>query len=776
MTKPHNAPAIVNVSRRAFTLGLGAGAFVLATSLRAFAEEEGSVAPEEAPKYGGEGMANGLVDDPKVFVSIAPDGTVSVVCHRAEMGQGVRTSLPMVVADELEADWARVKVVQAPGDEARYGNQNTDGSRSMRHHFPTMRRVGAAMRQMLEEAAAEGWGVPVEEVTSANHEVAHEPSGRKIGYGDLAAAASGRAVPAREALRLKEPGEFRYIGKGKLGLVDNFDMTTGRAIYGIDTRLDGMVYAVVARPPVYGGTVAKYDASEAEKVPGVLKIVEIEPTPPPSAFEPLGGIAVVATNTWAAMQGRDKLKITWNDGPNASYTTSSYRAAMQETAKKPGKVVRAEGDVDAAMKRAAKRVTADYYIPHIAHVSMEPPAAVARIVDGRCEAWTATQNPQAARDGIAKRLDLKPEDVTVNVTLLGGGFGRKSKPDYVTEAALVSQAMDGRPVKLTWTRDDDIMHDYLNTTAVEHLEAGLDESGKPIAWLHRTVAPSIAATFAPDKTYESALELGMGVVDTPFAIPNIRLENGEAVSHTRVGWFRSVFNVPHAFAIQSFIAELAAEAGRDPKDFLLEMIGPPRRITIEPPPLRTEEPWWNYGEDPVVYAIDTGRLARVTETVAKASGWGRELPKGHGLGIAAHRSFVSYTAAVIEVAVDEGGAITIPRADIAIDCGPQINPERIRAQMEGSVVQGVAIATVSNITFRNGQVEQRNFDGYELTRIDASPREIHVHLVEPEGYDQPLGGVGEPGLPPIAPALTNAVFAATGRRVRALPIADQLGS
>jgi isoquinoline 1-oxidoreductase beta subunit len=776
MTKPHNAPAIVNVSRRAFTLGLGAGAFVLATSLRAFAEEAGSVAPEEAPKYGGAGMPHGLVDDPKVFVSIEPDGTVSVVCHRAEMGQGVRTSLPMVVADELEADWARVKVVQAPGDEARYGNQNTDGSRSMRHHFPTMRRVGAAMRQMLEEAAAEGWGVPVEEVTSANHEVAHEPSGRKIGYGDLATAASGRAVPARETLRLKEPGEFRYIGKGKLGLVDNFDMTTGRAIYGIDTRLDGMVYAVVARPPVYGGTVAKYDASEAEKVPGVLKIVEIAPTPPPSAFEPLGGIAVVATNTWAAMQGRDKLKITWNDGPNASYTTSSYRAAMQETARKPGKVVRAEGDVDAAMKRAAKRVTADYYIPHIAHVSMEPPAAVARIVDGRCEAWAATQNPQAARDGIAKRLDLKPENVTVNVTLLGGGFGRKSKPDYVTEAALVSQAMDGRPVKLTWTRDDDIMHDYLNTTAVEYLEAGLDESGKPIAWLHRTVAPSIAATFAPDKTYESALELGMGVVDTPFAIPNIRLENGEAVSHTRVGWFRSVFNVPHAFAIQSFISELAAEAGRDPKDFLLEMIGPPRRITIEPPPLRTEEPWWNYGEDPEVYAIDTGRLARVTETVAKAAGWGRELPKGHGLGIAAHRSFVSYTAAVIEVAVDDSGTITIPRADIAIDCGPQINPERIRSQMEGSVVQGVAIATVSNITFRNGQVEQRNFDGYELTRIDASPREIRVHLVEPEGYDQPLGGVGEPGLPPIAPALTNAVFAATGRRVRALPIADQLGS
>jgi isoquinoline 1-oxidoreductase subunit beta len=774
MTVTRNAPAILNVSRRAFTLGLGAGTFVLATSLHALAE--GEPEKKEPTKYGGDAMPHGLVDDPKVFVGIEPDGTVSIVCHRSEMGQGVRTSLPMVVADELEADFTRVKVVQAPGDEPRYGNQDTDGSRSMRHHFPTMRRIGAAMRQMLEEAAAESWGVPVTEIESANHEVTHKPTGRKLGYGELAKAAAEQPVPGRESLRLKGPAEFRYIGKGKIGSVDNFDMTTGRAIYGTDVRVDGMLYAVVARPPVYGGTVTTYDASETLKVPGVLKVVEIAPTPPPSAFEPLGGIAVVASNTWAAMQGRDKLKITWNDGPNASYTTSTYRAAMQETARKPGKVVRSEGDVDAAMQKAAKRIEADYYIPHIAHVTMEPPAAVAQIVDGRCEAWAATQNPQGARDGIAKRLNLKPENVTVNVTLLGGGFGRKSKPDYVTEAALVSQAMDGKPVNLTWTREDDLMHDYLNTTAVEHLEAGLDENGKPVAWLHRSVAPSISATFAPDKTYESPLELGMGFIDLPFDIPNMRMENGEAQSHTRVGWFRSVFNVPHAFAIQSFVAELAEAAGRDPKDFLLELIGPPRRIKIEPPPLRTKEPWWNYGENPDLYAIDTGRLRRVAETVAEASGWGRELPEGHGLGIAAHRSFVTYTAAVMEVAVDKNGTLTIPRADIAVDCGPQINPERIRSQMEGSIIQGIALATLSNITFKNGQVEQRNFDGYELTRIDAAPREIHVHLVTPEGFDQPLGGVGEPGLPPIAPALVNAVFAATGRRVRALPIADQLAS
>jgi isoquinoline 1-oxidoreductase beta subunit len=774
MTGHRSAPAILNVSRRAFTLGLGAGAFVLATNLRpALAEGE---QPQKATKYGGDAMPHGLVDNPKVFVSIEPDGTVSIICHRSEMGQGIRTSLPMVVADELEADWSRVKVVQAPGDEARFGNQNTDGSRSMRHHFPTMRRVGAAMRQMLEEAAAERWGVPAAEIESANHEVSHKPSGRKLGYGDLATAAAKRSVPERESLRLKDPAQFRHIGKGKTKGVDDFDITTGRAIYGTDTRLDDMLYAVVARPPVYGGTIAKYDAAETLKVPGVLKIVEIAPTPPPSAFEPLGGIAVVATNTWAAMQGRDKLKITWNDGPNGSYTTSAYHAAMQETARKPGKVVRAQGDVAAAMKTAAKRIEADYYIPHIAHVTMEPPAAVAQIVDGRCEAWAATQNPQGARDGIAKRLKLKPENVTVNVTLLGGGFGRKSKPDYVTEAALVSQAMGGKPVNLTWTREDDLMHDYLNTTAVEHLEAGLDENGKPIAWLHRSVAPSITATFAPNKTHESPLELGMGFIDLPFEIPNLRMENGEAVSHTRVGWFRSVFNVPHAFAIQSFVAEMAAAAGRDPKDFLLELIGEPRRIKIEPPPLRTKEPWWNYGENPDLYAIDTGRLRRVTETVAEASGWGRKLPEGHGLGIAAHRSFVTYTAAVIEVAVDKDGNMAIPRVDIAVDCGPQINPERIRAQMEGAVVQGVCLATISNITFKDGQVEQQNFDGYQLTRIDAAPREIHVHLVEPEGYDRPLGGVGEPGLPPIAPALVNAVFVATGRRVRALPIGDQLAS
>lgn len=765
---------ILNVSRRSFSLGLGASVFALASgglALRSHAEQA-----TDQPKYGGEAMPHGLQNDPKVFVGIDKDGTVRIICHRAEMGQGVRTSLPLVAADELDADWSRVKVVQAHGDEERFGNQDTDGSRSMRHHFATMRRIGAATRMMLAEAAAKTWGVPVSEVSIENHEAVHAASNRKLGFGNLAEAAAQLPVPPQADIKLKSPDQFRYIGRDDIQLVDNFDITTGRAQYGIDVQVDGMVYAVIARPPVYGGKVASYDAADALKVPGVLKVVALDTTPPPSAFQPLGGVAVIATNTWAAIQGREQLSITWDDGPNASYATAAYREQLTATANKPGKVVRATGDVDAAMKSAAKRISADYYIPHHAHATMEAPVAVARVAGDRCEVWAPTQNPQGTLDGLMKLFSLNKEQVTVNVTLLGGGFGRKSKPDFVFEAALLSKAMDGKPVKVTWTRDDDLRHDYLNTTAIEHLEAGLDESGKPVAWLHRSVAPSIAALFAPGVTHEAPFELGLGFIDAPFNIENIRLENGAAEAHARVGWFRSVTNVPHAFAIQSFIAELAAAAGRDPKDYLLELIGPARKISLTPPEIKTEAPWWNYGESPERYAIDTGRLRRVAETVAEAAGWGRELKPGSGLGIAAHRSFVTYTAAVVEVSVDDSGEITVPRVDIAVDCGPRINPERIRSQMEGSVVQGISIAQSSDITFEDGAVEQTNFDSFIIARMNTAPKDIRVHLVGDYGYDTPLGGVGEPGVPPIAPAFANAIFAATGQRIRSLPIADQLSS
>jgi isoquinoline 1-oxidoreductase subunit beta len=756
---------IANVSRRRLLKGVaGTGIFVLAAQFPA-------VRAAMAYADGSDKMPHGVVNNPHIFVSIDKDGIVTIVAHRAEMGNGAaRTSLPMIVADELDADWSRVRVVQSPGDEETYGNQDTDGSRSIRHFIQPMRQVGAGARKMLETAAAKRWGVNPNEVEARFHEVVHAASGKKLGYGELAADAAALPAPALDTLQLKKPSAFRYIGKGAVTIVDLFDITTGNATYGQDVMLPGMMFAVVARPPVVQGKVTSYDASATMKVPGVVKVVTIDGTPPPAAYAPLGGVAVIANSTWAALKGREALKIVWDDGPNGSFDSVAYKAMLEDNVRKPGRLERNEGDVDAALKSAAKVITAEYYSPHLAHATMEPPAATARMTDGKLEIWTSTQSPGGARDDIAKRLGLDTKNVTLHCMLLGGGFGRKSKWDFAVEAALLSKAMDGAPVKVVWTREDDIQHGFYHTVTAERLEAGIDKDNKVVAWRHRSAAPSFMANFVPDDKYPGSIELGLGFVDTPFNVPNLRLESGEAQSHVRVGWFRSVNNVAHAWAMQSFVAEIAHQLGRDPKDFLLEIIGPAR--IVDAPKKATIE-WFNYLGPYDTFPIDTGRLRRVAELAAEKSGWGRQLPSGRGLGIAAHRSFLSYIATVVEVAVDNKGNLSVPRVDTAIDCGFYVNPERIRSQIEGAAVMGLSLAKYGEITLKNGRVEQSNFNDYPVVRHDESPAVTNTHIVE-NGSEVPAAGVGEPGVPPFAPALCNAIFAATGKRIRRLPIGNQL--
>jgi isoquinoline 1-oxidoreductase beta subunit len=752
---------VEKISRRSVLKGLGiAGGLVLAapvTLRQAFAAYE----------TGAGKMPHGTVVDPRVFVAIASDGTVTIVAHRSEMGTGVRTSLPLIVAEEMEADWSRVKVAQAHGDEVKYGNQDTDGSRSTRHYLMPMREIGASARAMLEAAAAKRLGVPVTEVKAVNHEVVHSPSGRRLGFGELAADAAREPVPGIGSLKLKDPKDFRYLGKGQVSIVDLRDITVGTAQYGSDTRLPGMKYAVIARPPVTGGKLVSFDSTEAMKVSGVEKVMEVQGWPWPSKFQPLGGVAVIARNTGAAIKGRDALKIVWDDGANGKYDSAAYRTELEEAARKPGLVVRKEGDVDGALKGAEKVIVGEYYLPHLAHVSMEPPVAVADVRDGKAEIWAPVQSPGGTREDTAKTLGIPEENVTVNVTLLGGGFGRKSKCDFALEAALLSKAI-GAPVKVQWTREDDVRHDFLHTVSVERIEAGLDKSGKVIAWRHRSVAPSIASTFAANSVHAAPFELGMGLIDMPFEIANIQCENPEAAAHARIGWFRSVSNIPRAFAVQSMVGELAHATNRDQKDMLLELIGSPRLVKLD----SVKDPW-NYGEPFDSYPIDTGRLRRVVELVADKGGWGRSVPKGHGLGIAVHRSFVSYIATIVEVSVDDKGKLTVPRVDTAIDCGTFVNPERIQSQIEGAAIMGLSLAKSGEITFKDGKVQQGNFDDFPVVRIDEAPLVTNVHIV-PVAADTPPSGVGEPGVPPFAPALVNAIFAATGKRIRSLPIGKQL--
>ena len=748
---------IDNVSRRDFIAGVfQTGALVLAAQ----------VLPRSlwAQGLAAKTRAESAPLNPSIYLGIDPDGTVFIVTHRSEMGTGIRTSLPLVAAEELDADWSRVRIEQAIGD-VRYGEQNTDGSRSIRDFYDAFRQAGASARAMLVSAAAAQWGVAASECTTDNHEVVHKASNRRLGYGALVPAASRLPVPPSEQLRFKPKTAWTFVGKER-PIYDLADITTGKAQFGLDVYRDGMVYASIEHPPVYGGSVRTYDDKAALAVKGVERTVTIDPFKPPHLFQPLGGVAVIANSTWAALQGRKRLAVEWNDGPHASFNSVDERKTLIATVSREGRVVRNVGAVDAEFAKGGKVLEATYYTPMGAHASMEPPVAVAEFAAGKVTVWCPTQNPQAVQETVAAAVGIDKADVICHVTLLGGGFGRKSKPDYVAEAAVLAKKL-GKPVKVIWTREDDIRFDYYHTTAAVYHKATVDGRGRPTAWLHRTAFPPIASTFTAGAREPMPLELELGFVDLPFDVANIRAECGPADAHVRIGWFRSVANIYHAFAAHSFADEMAHAAGRDPLEFLLDLVGPGQIIDLKAQGVDFS----NYGAPVDKYPVDSRRIRRVLEIAGDRSGWGkRKAGNGWGMGIAAHRSFNSYVASVVEVEVDRQGVVRIPRVEQILDCGTVINPDRVRSQMEGSAVMAAGLAMTGEITAANGRIQQSNFNDFQVARMNNSVVRTNVHIVD---SDEPPAGVGEPGVPPVVAALANAIYAATGKRVRELPISRQ---
>ncbi|HKR86342.1 MAG TPA: molybdopterin cofactor-binding domain-containing protein [Terriglobales bacterium] len=741
---------VTNVSRRGFLQGVfSASALVLSVKLAPSAlwaaENVAQTGAEHAPFH------------PSLWVGIEPDGTVMIVAHRSEMGSGSRTALPLVLADELGADWKRVKIEQAIGDK-RYGEQDTDGSHSVRDFYQTMREAGATARIMLVRAAAKEWGVPESDCEAELHCVVHKSSGKKADFGKLVATAAQVPVPSKQELTFKPKSAWRYIAKG----VPSYDLGTiccGKAGFGADAHVKGMVFASVQHPPVLGSKVKSYDDKAPLQVKGVQQVVALDGFKGAPAFQPLGGVAVIADNTWSALEGKKKLNASWENSPHAVYNSDDFKKELQKTARTAGKVIRNQGDVDAEFAKGGKTLEADYYAPHLAHVSMEPPVALADVQGDRAVIWTSTQNPQAVQEVVAAQLGIPQENVICHVALLGGGFGRKSKPDYVAEAAILSKKT-GKPVKVTWTREDDVKFGYYHSVAAMYMKAALGQDGMPTAWLHRSVFPPIGSTFTEGTQYGDEGEMAMGWSDVPYQLANFRAENGPATAHVRIGWLRSVANIYHAFAVQSFTDELAHAAGKDPVDYQLALLGNARKID----PKQTQ----GFPESPAGYEYDTERLRRVIELVAEQSNWGkRKLGKGHGLGIAAHRSFLTYVATVVEVEVNDQGGIQIPRVDTVVDAGLVVNPEQTRLQFEGAAVFGTSLARYGEITAKNGVIEQSNFNDYQIARMGDAPYQVNVHVLD---SDAPPAGVGEPGVPPFTPALCNALFAATGKRVRELPL------
>jgi isoquinoline 1-oxidoreductase beta subunit len=751
----------MTLTRRGFLAGFGAGLAVTMMPRVSHADEPSGRAGTVPPPD----KKSSTVLAPHVLIYIALDGTTTIICHRSEMGQGIRSSLPVLIGDEIGADPSRVVVPQAEGDK-KFGDQNTDGSSSIRKQYDEYRKAGAVTRMLLIAAAAKRWKVKPQTCTTENHFVIHTPTKRTLPFADVVADAAKLPVP-KKGIVLRPLAELKRVADPNLPLLDGMAFVTGTAQFGADVRFPDMVYAVIARPPVVGGTLVKYDPAPALAVPGVKKLVDMPVPKKPWLFQPWGGVAVIAGSTWAAIKGRAALAVTWDHGANASYSSPAYREALLASVRAPGTKHRDLGDVDAAFTKAAQIVEAEYFVPHLSQTPMEPLVAVARYVDGKAEVWAPTQNPQQNRTDVAKLLGLAENKVTIHVTLLGGGFGRKSKSDFVVEAAyLAKQLGDGRAVRVQWTREDDLKHGYYNAVNAQRLRAGLDATGQVTAWLHRTALSPIGSTFDAKIDTASADDMQQGVTDLALAAPNVRAEACRAPAHARIGWYRSVYNIFHAFAVGSFIDEIAHARGADPRQVWLDVIGPARKLSLAElgiPKLP------NYGEKLEKHPVDAGRLRNVIERVTEMSNWSSR--KGRLLGLAAHRSFVAYTAVVISVVPDPVRVFRIDEAWISMDAGTVINQDRVHAQLEGGVIMGISNALYGGVTMTNGATDQTNFRDAKVARMRDVPRRIHTDIV---ASGEAPSGVGEPPVPPVSAALANAIFALTKQRLREIPFAKAL--
>jgi isoquinoline 1-oxidoreductase subunit beta len=672
---------------------------------------------------------------PSAFLQIDAAGEVTLWVSKSEMGQGVRTALPMILAEEIGADFGRVKIEQAWSDR-KFGDLDTGGSDSIRSLYEPLRKAGATARAMLLAAGAARLKVPAASLHVSAGRVAPIRGGRQVTFAEIVADAAALPVPADAPL--KDPATFNIVGRS-LPRTDTIDKVDGRAVYGIDVKVPGMLHAAVVLPPTFGATPEGYDDSKTMKVPGVRSVVRFR-----------RGFAVVADSTWAAFRGCQALDARFKADGRPPEGMAALRARCDAALGAEGKTLRNDGDALAALGKAARRVEAEYEIPFQAHAAMEPTNATAEVKDGRCTIWAPAQTPSWAMEELKRALNLPAEAIRINVTFLGGGFGRRINPDFIVDAAEIAKAA-GAPVKMLWSREQDLQHDYYRPFATHRLAAGLDGAGGIGAWSHRFSSTSIATFYDPATKEPESDELG-GAADLPYPIPNVRVTYAPVDSPVPRGWWRSVDSSGNAFVVESFLDELADAAGRDPLKMRQELLREPRKITYPNRP----------------YVQETARLKGVIDLVAEKTPWGGPLGPGQGRGMAAHYSFRSYCAMAAEVEADGRGGARVNRVVVAVDCGRVIHPGIIASQMEGAVAFALSAALRGAITVENGRVVQGNFNDYDLMRIDAAPR-VETYLVPSQA---PPTGVGEPGVPVVAPAVFNALFKATGKRVRRLPLAQ----